>query len=83
MQFDKNLMVIVIMNTENMLVESNTVQNVGNSSIEQFVTLARRTNTDDELFKVIHNCLEAPGIYVFGELLELPTVRNVSLVLAT
>ena len=71
-------MVNVTMNTQAMLVDSNTVQNVGNSSIEQFVVQAKRTNTEEELLKVIHNCLESPGIYVFGELLELPAVRNVS-----
>lgn len=44
--------------------------------LEQFVLLAKSTKgaacTD-----LIRHALEAPGVYVFGELLEMPNIKEV------
>uniref|UniRef100_A0A670ZGP2 COP9 signalosome subunit 7B n=1 Tax=Pseudonaja textilis TaxID=8673 RepID=A0A670ZGP2_PSETE len=45
--------------------------------LEQFILLARGTS-GSALIALINQVLEAPGIYVFGELLELTNVREVS-----
>lgn len=65
------------MNTQIMLVETNTLQNVASTTIDHHVALVKRAATNDELLKLIHNCLEAPGIYVFGELLDQPSIKTV------
>lgn len=44
---------------------------------EQFLLLAKSAR-GAALASLIHQVLEAPGIYVFGELLEMPNVREVS-----
>lgn len=62
-----------------MLLETNALQNVATTSIDHYVALVKRTTSEDELLKVLHNCLEASGVYVFGELLDLPNVQSVSL----
>lgn len=47
---------------------------------EQFLLLAKSAR-GAALANLIHQVLEAPGIYVFGELLDMPNVREVSLYL--
>ncbi|KAH0628554.1 hypothetical protein JD844_009889 [Phrynosoma platyrhinos] len=44
---------------------------------EQFLLLAKSAR-GAALASLIHQVLEAPGIYVFGELLDMPNVREVS-----
>ncbi|XP_067402016.1 COP9 signalosome complex subunit 7a [Emydura macquarii macquarii] len=46
-------------------------------SQEQFLLLARSAR-GAALASLIHQVLEAPGIYVFGELLDLPNVRELA-----
>ena len=57
-----------------MVVEKNTF--AGNP-LEQFVLLAKTTKgaACSELIKQV---LEAPGVYVFGELLDMPNIQEVS-----
>uniref|UniRef100_A0A8C6X7L3 COP9 signalosome subunit 7B n=1 Tax=Naja naja TaxID=35670 RepID=A0A8C6X7L3_NAJNA len=45
--------------------------------LEQFILLARGTS-GSALIALINQVLEAPGIYVFGELLELTNVREIA-----
>lgn len=62
-----------------MLLDGNPLaQNVPSTTIDHYVTLAKRSTSEEELLKLINNCLEAPGIYVFGELLDQESVRKVS-----
>lgn len=44
--------------------------------LEQFILLAKGTS-GSALTTLISQVLEAPGVYVFGELLELPNVQEV------
>lgn len=50
---------------------------VTGQSQEQFLLLAKAAR-GAALASLIHQVLEAPGIYVFGELLDMPAVREVS-----
>ncbi|XP_074857623.1 COP9 signalosome complex subunit 7a [Carettochelys insculpta] len=50
---------------------------VTGQSQEQFLLLARSAR-GAALVSLIHQVLEAPGIYVFGELLDLPNVRELA-----
>lgn len=43
---------------------------------EQFLLLAKSAK-GAALATLIHQVLEAPGVYVFGELLDMPNVRQV------
>lgn len=43
---------------------------------EQFLLLAKSAK-GAALATLIHQVLEAPGVYVFGELLDVPNVREV------
>lgn len=43
---------------------------------EQFLLLAKSAK-GAALATLIHQVLEAPGVYVFGELLDMPNVREV------
>lgn len=45
--------------------------------LEQFILLAKGTS-GSALTALINQVLEAPGVYVFGELLELTNVQEVS-----
>lgn len=45
--------------------------------LEQFILLAKGTS-GSALTALISQVLEAPGVYVFGELLELTNVQEVS-----
>ncbi|KAM3834951.1 COP9 signalosome complex subunit 7b isoform 1-T1 [Vipera latastei] len=45
--------------------------------LEQFILLAKGTS-GSALIALINQVLEAPGVYVFGELLELPNVREIA-----
>lgn len=49
---------------------------VTGQSQEQFLLLAKAAR-GAALASLIHQVLEAPGIYVFGELLDMPAVREV------
>uniref|UniRef100_A0A2K6S7T1 COP9 signalosome subunit 7A n=2 Tax=Boreoeutheria TaxID=1437010 RepID=A0A2K6S7T1_SAIBB len=42
---------------------------------EQFLLLAKSAK-GAALATLIHQVLEAPGVYVFGELLDMPNVRE-------
>jgi len=50
---------------------------VSNAALEQFVLLAKnvRGAAAAELIKQV---TEAPGVYVFGELLDMPNIKEVS-----
>lgn len=50
---------------------------VSGQNQEQFLLLARSAR-GAALANLIHQVLEAPGIYVFGELLDMPNVQEVS-----
>lgn len=50
---------------------------VSGQNQEQFLLLARSAR-GAALASLIHQVLEAPGIYVFGELLDMPNVQEVS-----
>ncbi|XP_015680877.1 COP9 signalosome complex subunit 7b isoform X2 [Protobothrops mucrosquamatus] len=50
-------------------------QKPASSHLEQFVLLAKGTS-GAALIALINQVLEAPGVYVFGELLELTNVRE-------
>lgn len=45
-------------------------------NLEQYVLLAKSTRGAG-LVALIQQTLEAPGVYVFGELMEMPTVKEV------
>lgn len=56
-----------------MVVEKNT--HAGNS-LEQFVLLAK-TAKGAACMELIKQVLDAPGVYVFGELLDMPNIAEV------
>lgn len=47
------------------------------TTIANQVQLVKKAKSADEVVKILHSCLEAPGVYVFGELLILPNVKEV------
>lgn len=47
-----------------------------NSPVEQFVLLAKSAKGAGAS-ELIKQALEAPGVYVFGELLEMPNIKDV------
>ena len=47
-----------------------------NVALEQFILLAK-TAKGAAAMELIRQALETPGIYVFGELLEMPNVKEV------
>lgn len=51
-------------------------QKPSSNLLEQFILLAKGTN-GSALTALISQVLEAPGVYVFGELLELANVQEV------
>ncbi|KAM9317276.1 COP9 signalosome complex subunit 7b [Gastrophryne carolinensis] len=51
-------------------------QKPSSNLLEQFILLAKGTK-GSALPALINQVLEAPGVYVFGELLDLPTVQEV------
>ncbi|XP_053566270.1 COP9 signalosome complex subunit 7b isoform X1 [Bombina bombina] len=52
-------------------------QKPSSSILEQFILLAKGTK-GSALPALINQVLEAPGVYVFGELLDLPTVQELA-----
>lgn len=65
------------MRTGNMLIdESETKKPVAHNPLEQFLLLAKGTKgaACQDLIKTV---LEAPGVYVFSELLSHPNIREV------
>lgn len=48
-----------------------------NHSLEQFVLLAKGAK-GSACAELIKQVLEAPGVHVFGELLEMPNIKEVS-----
>jgi COP9 signalosome complex subunit 7 len=60
-----------------MLTETKTaVATSSNSPVEQFVLLAKSAKGAGAS-ELIKQALEAPGVYVFGELLEMPNIKDV------
>jgi len=47
-----------------------------NSAMEQFILLSKTTKGAAAV-ELIRQALEVPGIYVFGELLEMPNIQEV------
>ena len=45
--------------------------------LEQFILLAKSAR-GAAIIKLINQVLETPGIYVFGELLQMPNVQEVN-----
>lgn len=54
-------------------------QKPSSNLLEQFILLAKGTS-GSALTTLISQVLEAPGVYVFGELLELANVQEVTIV---
>ncbi|KAL7991127.1 hypothetical protein Chor_014557 [Crotalus horridus] len=52
-------------------------QKPASNHLEQFILLAKGTS-GSALIALINQVLEAPGVYVFGELLELTNVREIA-----
>ena len=48
----------------------------GSAALEQFLLLAKTTKGAAAM-ELIRQALETPGIYVFGELLEMPNIKEV------
>ena len=48
----------------------------GSTALEQFILLSK-TAKGAAAVEMIRQVLETPGIYVFGELLEMPNIREV------
>lgn len=55
-----------------------TVGGLTHNPLEQFVLLAKTTR-GAACLELIRQVLEAPGVYVFGELLALPSILGVIL----
>lgn len=57
--------------------ESDTKKPVAHNPLEQFVLLAKNTKgaACQDLIKTV---LEAPGVYVFSELLDQPNIKEVN-----
>jgi len=51
---------------------------VSNAALEQFVLLAKNVK-GAAAAELVKQVTEAPGIYVFGELLDMPNIKEVSL----
>ncbi|XP_071945062.1 COP9 signalosome complex subunit 7b-like [Antedon mediterranea] len=51
--------------------------NAGNQGLEQFLLLAKGTKAG-AMTALIMQVVEAPGVYVFGELLEMPNVQELA-----
>lgn len=52
----------------------------GNNPLEQFVLLAKSVK-GAACVELIKQVLEAPGVHVFGELLDMPNITEVSVIL--
>ena len=68
------------MNSESMKIDEVNInafqQSAPSTTMEHFVA-STRVASEEELLKIIHKCLEAPGVFVFGELLDLSGIKNV------
>ena len=53
-------------------------EKTSSNPLEQFVLLAK-TAKGTAAVELIKQALEVPGVYVFGELLDMPNVRDVSI----
>lgn len=51
---------------------------IGCQGLEQFLLLAKTARGASAVVQLICQTLEAPGIYVFGELLEVECVKELS-----
>lgn len=54
-----------------------SISGASHNPLEQFVLLAKATR-GAACLELIRQVLEAPGVFVFGELLSIPTILNVS-----
>lgn len=57
--------------------DKNTASTSGNNPLEQFVLLAKTTKGAAAM-ELIRQVLAAPGVHVFGELLDMPNIKEVS-----
>jgi COP9 signalosome complex subunit 7 len=53
-------------------------EKTSSNPLEQFVLLSK-TAKGIAAVELIKQALEVPGVYVFGELLDMPNVRDVSI----
>lgn len=60
-----------------MVVDKNTTSS---NALEQFVILAKSTK-GAACTELVKQALEAPGVYVFGELLDSPNIQEVVILL--
>lgn len=51
---------------------------VGSNALEQFVLLAKSAKGAAAV-ELVKQALEAPGVYVFGELLDMPNITEVDI----
>lgn len=58
--------------------EPSSLLSISNHSLEQFVLLAKGAK-GFACAELIKQVLEAPGVHVFGELLEVPNIQEVRL----
>lgn len=63
----------VMNDTEN----DHSVVGLSHNPLDQFVLLAKSTRGAASL-ELIRQVLEAPGVYVFGELLSIPSILSVN-----
>lgn len=54
-----------------------TEKNIGPNPLEQFVLLAK-TAKGAAAVELVKQALEAPGVYVFGELLDMPNIQELA-----
>lgn len=60
--------------------DSDSVPNIVHNPLEQYVLLAKGAK-GSACLELIRQVLEAPGVYVFGELLDMPNVIEVKKIL--
>lgn len=60
--------------------EENPPSVATHNALEHYVALAKMAK-GAACLDLIHQVLEAPGVYVFGELLQIPSIMEVSMVI--
>lgn len=64
------------MATEKDATTTTTTSTTGNNPLEQFVLLAKSAKGAAAM-ELIRQVLAAPGVHVFGELLDMPNIKEV------
>lgn len=57
--------------------EEVTHKPASNNPLDQFVLLAKNCRGGESVLELINQVLEAPGVHVFGEFMQMPIIAEV------